>query len=669
MEDLDVQAVHADTLSDGFLAIDEMDTGTYGNGLDGQSDSEVSFVFEAEEWDLILSFEVWDALPQEVEILVNGESAGFAAPSGNQEWTSVTVSIDGDLLEEGENTLTFRQADNPEWDWGVTDIMLTVHPPLEIGTYETGEYGNHYNGSIDADGTVTFHFQDTGTDLTLYATGYDIDILSEVEVVINGVSLGSMLLTEDNGTRLSTFHIPAELLREGFNRLSFEQTQSADWRWGVTDILLMAPGPQPTYMSFDPEFSDDGFVTWQDPTGFHLGRIDLNTGVLIEIVNTIDITPTSLQETWQGPELIRTASNGMGAIGMAPEGLVYVSETEARLLEGTEGMRIAFTPKGEVDRLRFIMLDADGNYFLYDEGAITELDLGGGRVTNWLNPDEVMVNFGPEHGSEIALYNVETGELTTIIRHAYDLGHQAGFTSSEGERMIILNHGMHHDLWRDTGDGWELHRRLDSPLDGGTQLWSPEFFEWQGRIFISGYVSNLTGTGASALAIYDIQHHVWGQISEVGVFVDPEVVALNDGSIAYYYTDQGKSSQMMTNVSYKDFVLAATLDKSMEDGPPEDLPPWFKRPDSIGGAAAAAFTSNAGQDPDADRPLISASMRAGAWAWLQAPEAEDAILSDTLIFRPMDPSASPAEGKPAPSEAEGDGVFADPFGGVLRAGR
>ena len=64
------------------------------------------------------------------------------------------------------------------------DISLTP------GVLESGDFGNRFNGTSDADGVITAGFESTGTDLTLSVVGFDIDFPDEVEVRVNGARLG-----------------------------------------------------------------------------------------------------------------------------------------------------------------------------------------------------------------------------------------------------------------------------------------------------------------------------------------------------------------------------------------------------------------------------------------------------------------------------------------------
>ncbi|MEJ2376197.1 MAG: hypothetical protein P8Y71_12540, partial [Pseudolabrys sp.] len=79
------------------------------------------------------------------------------------------------------------------------ESMAGVDASLDLGTVETGSYGNNFNGSSDSDGRVDMSFTGTGQNLLLTFDGYDIDFNNEVEVLLNGVSLGYLDVGVNNG--------------------------------------------------------------------------------------------------------------------------------------------------------------------------------------------------------------------------------------------------------------------------------------------------------------------------------------------------------------------------------------------------------------------------------------------------------------------------------------
>jgi len=110
---------------------------------------------------------------------------------------------------------------------------------LTLGVTETGEYGNNFNGTADDDGVVTATFTSTSEDLLLSFTGYDVDVGNEIEVLLNGASLGFLEAGVNNGLSQHSFTITAAQQAAGENIVSFVQVQDPGWTWGVTDILLI----------------------------------------------------------------------------------------------------------------------------------------------------------------------------------------------------------------------------------------------------------------------------------------------------------------------------------------------------------------------------------------------------------------------------------------------
>lgn len=420
----------------------------------------------------------------------------------------------------------------------VSDPDPVIDAELIIGQYETGTYGNRFDGALNENGVVSFAFEATAEDLTLHVAGYDIDTDEEVAVLVNDAFLGYLNVTEEDSLGDSVLDISADLLVEGQNTLSFVQTITTRARWGMTDVLLMGSGIHVSDLPIDPEFSADGYVAWQTNDYFYLGQMDLDTGAMREVLHEVDIKPVDIRLTQQGPEVIETSLHGIGAIGVTRNGLVHYTETEAYLLPGTAGLEIGYTPKGITPGLRFTAHDDDNNVFLYDNGTLTPLDFNGGIVTSWLNESEFVVSYRAVGIDLLGVYNVDTEHFTPIAGYEYGSpAHQAAFTTSEGVQWMALTGGEYHDLWRKEDGEWAFFRRIESPLSTGTYFYSPEFFEWEGHVFVAGVVAQGPGEGVSAPAVYDIDSDAWAQIGEATTIIDPEVFVMNDGKLAYYYSD------------------------------------------------------------------------------------------------------------------------------------
>lgn len=424
---------------------------------------------------------------------------------------------------------------------------------LEVDVFDTSNYGNDFEGEVDEDGVLRFEFDSFGEDILLYVRGYDIDSPNEVEVFVNGTSVGYLEVSEsDNAYSETKLVIDETLLELGGNILRFEQMLDDSETWGVTEILLLDEGPHTTPLPIDPEFSEDGYVVWQDYDAFYFGKMDLESGQFLGVLNVVHITPTPLPETLQGPELILT-SEGLGAVGTSEQGLVYFDANGSYLITGTEGFRIGLMPKGEVDGLRFVMISPTQEYYLYDDGAIVLLDLQGGKMGNWVNSEMFIVNFSGTGIERTATYNVVTGEFMEVTSRSYgEPGDQAAYQDEDGVQYLLLKGQVSHDLWRRVEGEWEFVRRIKSPLEYGTNAYSPEFFEYDGDLMILFYISG-TQEGINVPTVYNAHTNMWTPLSEPGLYYDPEVIILSDGRLAIHYSDYIRVEQRFFTVSLDDF--------------------------------------------------------------------------------------------------------------------
>jgi len=236
------------------LAMDVTETGSYGNNFAGMSDGDgvVQARFSDTEQDVVLTFDGFDIdNAAEVEVLLNGTSLGILSAGIDGGLAAYQFVISETEQSAGENILSFNQIGNVSWNWGVTNILLSEFQPdapiaLALGIRETGEYGQSFNGQTDADGLVEAQFNGTGKDMLLTFEGFDVDNANEIEVLLNGSSLGILAAGVDSGLTTYQFLIDGTDQRAGDNTVSFVQLGDAAWTWGVTDILLEAAGPAMT---------------------------------------------------------------------------------------------------------------------------------------------------------------------------------------------------------------------------------------------------------------------------------------------------------------------------------------------------------------------------------------------------------------------------------------
>ena len=237
------------------LVVGTLDAGQYGNRYAGNTDADgiITADFEGSASNLQLALTGYDIdFATEVEVSLNGSSLGYLSVGPNNSANvGDTFSIAAGDQIAGTNLLTFAQTASPTYIWGVTDLLLSeIAAPditLAVGTLDTGQYGNKFAGTTDTDGIITAGFEGSESDLELSLTGHDIDFATEVEVNLNGNSLGFLSVGPNNAQNAGdTFTLAADAQLAGTNILTFEQTVSATYRWGITDLLLAELPPPGT---------------------------------------------------------------------------------------------------------------------------------------------------------------------------------------------------------------------------------------------------------------------------------------------------------------------------------------------------------------------------------------------------------------------------------------
>lgn len=563
--DLEVDAI------DAVLTVGETHAVAYGNGYDGLTDEDgiLTFEFDNGGRGVIIEFETHDIdWNGEVFIYMNGEPVGAALNGWADEPGKGRAAVDAAYVNDGTNVLQFVAIDGSDLTWGISNILVFPEPALVFGDFLSQEFGHRFGNAIETDGKVSFQFfYQSDVDLTLYVQGYDIDFFGEVEVFLNGASLGFMEEGPDKGLAGSSFEISADDILANGNVITFEATRSLEWAWGVTDLILLNSGANISDMAIDPEFTDDGWVTWQEADRIYIGKYDTNSGALLEVLNESVAGALPFAQTFYGSEFVLTA-NGPVALGISEAGIIYLDAHDSYILEGTEGLRVGFLPKGDYDGLRFTMVDLDFfvydggivDVYLYDNGNISILDFDGDKTTRavtWLNESEV-VTFS---STQMGIYNVDTGVLNWFSPDVYDEGYIAALETSTGEKYIsVLHDDGFTDLWMETSNGWEVVRRLVIPDEVfGSYLFSPEFIETSdGKLYLMGISAELaTTTDLTAIVIYDIEADTWSQMTDPQFAFDPEIVELEGGDFALYYRNTVTPSTDWIVVTGEEVLAAA----------------------------------------------------------------------------------------------------------------
>lgn len=116
-----------------------------------------------------------------------------------------------------------------------------VMPSLVLNQVNSNLFGFRFEGLSNHRESLELDFDASGSDLLLQMTGFDIDIASEVRVLVNGTQLGFLARTPNNGRGPTELTISQSLLRNTGNTLRFEQ-KNPGWIWAVTDLLVTRNG-------------------------------------------------------------------------------------------------------------------------------------------------------------------------------------------------------------------------------------------------------------------------------------------------------------------------------------------------------------------------------------------------------------------------------------------
>jgi hypothetical protein len=223
-----------------LLVINQLDSNEYGHRFGSNQNRESkTFSFPASAGSLILSVDGYDIdFNDEVEVLLNGSSIGFLSKGPNNGFNSDnSFVLDVADINSGDNTLAFVNS-TPGFIWGITDILLTSGvTSLTVGQLDSNEYGHRF-GSDQNRESKAFSFPASSNNLTLTVTGYDIDFNDEVEVLLNGTSVGFLSKGPNNGLNAgNSFTLDASDINSDSNSLSFVNS-TPGFIWGITDILL-----------------------------------------------------------------------------------------------------------------------------------------------------------------------------------------------------------------------------------------------------------------------------------------------------------------------------------------------------------------------------------------------------------------------------------------------
>jgi len=128
------------------------------------------------------------------------------------------------------------------WSDAGTSDGITVETTIPLPAFAS--YGNIHDADRGHINEVVFSFPATAGDTTLYYDVYDIDNSTEVEIILNGNSLGYAPISGDSPNQWLTnqsIHLPQEFLNSASsNILIFDNTNNPPSveSWGVRNVFI-----------------------------------------------------------------------------------------------------------------------------------------------------------------------------------------------------------------------------------------------------------------------------------------------------------------------------------------------------------------------------------------------------------------------------------------------
>ena len=422
--------------------------GAYGNGFRGSSDGDgrVDARFAGLGEDVLLTFGGFDIdYADELEVLLNGSSLGFLAPSGDNVLASYQFQISAAQQQSGDNVISFMQRGGTNWIWGVTDILIEPTGPvaaLEIGVADTGSYGNNFTGAGDGDGAIAASFISTGQDMVLRFDAFDNDTLNEIEVLLNGVSLGFLGAGVDGGLSSHEFSISAAQQQAGENIISFMQRNGSTQTWGVTNILLAEGQPGQTM----PLLS--GFLDTEEYGNNFNGITDVDGRVDVTFTGSVEdqlftFSGYDIDFADEVEVLLNGTSLGFLAAG-TNEGLssyqLHISAAQQQVGENV----ISFVQRGIADGDSLISIEnligSDHSDSLAGNADVNRLEGGAGNDTliGGAGGDQLL----GDAGVDTAVYTGSLAGVTVdLATGSASGGDAAGDSLTEIENLVGSDHG------------------------------------------------------------------------------------------------------------------------------------------------------------------------------------------------------------------------------------
>lgn len=158
----------------------------------------------------------------------------------------------------------------------MADIVLS-------DTINTNRYGRNWSGAIQYNTGFTGSFDYSPKGVTLRFAAYDIDNINELEVLLNGASIGFVQPTGNNTlSDVKSYSIPESSLIPGENVIEFRKDPNEGGiRWGVTSLSTVE-GAEGAVMVLRSTTNPGGDDTgedykpgvWRKGEVVHIGEVD-----------------------------------------------------------------------------------------------------------------------------------------------------------------------------------------------------------------------------------------------------------------------------------------------------------------------------------------------------------------------------------------------------------
>jgi len=243
---------------------------------------------------MLLTLDTFDIdYGREVEVLVNGQSVGYLSGQNEQLITDTWLSIPATALVTGANSITFTNSVSG-YKWGIRNGVIDY--PLggggdtwSVGVIDTTAYGNRY-GDAGTNGldalSRTIEITDSPPQaMMLTLDTFDIDYAREVEVEVNGQSIGFLSGQNEQLITDTWLAIPAPYLVTGTNTITFTNSVPG-YKWGIRNAIVDYP-------------VDGGNGNWTvgvvDTTAYGNKYGDAGTNGLDSLSRTIEISDSPPQ--------------------------------------------------------------------------------------------------------------------------------------------------------------------------------------------------------------------------------------------------------------------------------------------------------------------------------------------------------------------------------------